>query len=103
MGAFWRQVSLLQISTVAAVRLFDDSSLGFVYLDARHDYCAVSQELVSYWPKLIPGGLLAGDDFSHREYVGWSYCENGTYVVGGLIRAVQDFAREHEVQLFFFR
>jgi Methyltransferase domain len=37
-----------------------------VYIDAAHDYEAVSQDLRSYWDILCEPGVLIGDD-----YIGW--------------------------------
>ena len=47
----------------AAATLFPDSFLDFVYVDARHDYVSVLTDLMAFWPKLAPGGILAGHDF----------------------------------------
>jgi hypothetical protein len=35
-------------------------SLDFQYIDARHDYEGVLEDLRAWWPKLCPGGLMAG-------------------------------------------
>ena len=40
-----------------------DASLDLAYIDARHDYDGVSEDLAAWWPKICPGGLLAGHDF----------------------------------------
>jgi hypothetical protein len=37
--------------------------LDYVYLDARHDYTSVTEDLDSWWPLLRVGGVLAGHDF----------------------------------------
>ena len=52
---FFSQVSFLHLATTEAAPFFKDSSLGFVYVDARHDYCSVEEELRLYYPKLRPG------------------------------------------------
>lgn len=49
-------------STVCAARL-RDGSMDFVYVDARHDYKGVLEDLLAYWPKLAPGGIMAGHDY----------------------------------------
>ena len=36
----------------------------FVYLDANHSYEAVKQDLASWLPRIRPGGIIAGHDFS---------------------------------------
>ena len=38
-------------------------SLDFVYLDARHDYEGIKEDLNAWWPLLKQGGLIAGHDF----------------------------------------
>ena len=40
-----------------------DAALDFVYIDGRHDFAGVTEDLVSWWPKLCPGGLLGGHDW----------------------------------------
>ncbi len=42
---------------------FQDSSLDFVFLDARHTYDAARADLAAWWAKLRPGGLFAGHDY----------------------------------------
>lgn len=46
-----------------AVKEFDDCSLDFVYVDAVHDYEGALRDIVDWWPKLKPGGILAGHDY----------------------------------------
>jgi len=40
-----------------------DASVDFIYLDGAHAYKMVKQELHLYWPKVRPGGMLAGHDY----------------------------------------
>ena len=61
-----KAVLLRNASTVAAAS-FADSSVDFVYLDARHDYLGVLQDLRSWWPKLALGGVMAGHDYSWQR------------------------------------
>lgn len=67
---------------------FPDNSLDFVYLDARHDYEGVKEDLHAWWPKLKPGGVMAGHDF----------VEDGTNSAGlfGVQHAVWEFTREKQ-------
>jgi len=46
-----------------AVKLFDDNYFDFIYIDARHDYTSVLEDLQIWWPKLKIGGVLGGHDF----------------------------------------
>jgi predicted O-methyltransferase YrrM len=55
-------------SAEAASELRDDS-LDFVFVDAEHTHDAVTRDLAAWWPKVRPGGLLAGHDYAHFEGV----------------------------------
>jgi methyltransferase family protein len=67
-------------STEAAVRVAP-ASADFVYIDARHDYDAVSADIAAWLPRIRPGGLLAGHDYYDGERGGLRY---------GVKRAVQE-------------
>ncbi len=45
-----------------------DESLGFLYLDAAHDYQNVLNDLEAYVPKVAHGGIVAGHDFDNPAY-----------------------------------
>jgi hypothetical protein len=45
-----------------ALQDFEDESLDWVYIDGNHHYRFVKADLEGYWHKLVPGGLLTGDD-----------------------------------------
>jgi hypothetical protein len=53
----WRLTSLDAAERVA------DSSLDFAYIDARHDYDSVRKDVELWFPKIRPGGVLAGHDY----------------------------------------
>jgi FkbM family methyltransferase len=38
-------------------------SLDFVYLDGRHDYASVLEDIADWWDKVRPGGILCGHDY----------------------------------------
>lgn len=56
---------LIRKTSAEAVKDFENWSLDFVYLDGAHDMENVLQDLELWYPKLKPGGLLGGHDFSH--------------------------------------
>ena len=56
-STIWRMTSL-----EAAPRI-PRHSLDFVYIDARHDYAAVLEDLEAWYDKVRPGGIVAGHDY----------------------------------------
>src|SRR4051812_28921029 len=58
------QVTPLQMTSKDAAELFEDGSLEFVFLDAEHVYEDVLDDLKTWWPKVKPGGIIAGHDFN---------------------------------------
>lgn len=80
----WREYS-----TTAAQKIAD-GSLDFVYLDARHDEASVREDLEAWWPKVRPGGLMAGHDYV-----------DGTFPEGefGVKSAVDAFFAEREAKV----
>lgn len=89
-----------------AAKLLPEKSLDFVYLDARHDYCGVTEDLNAYWPKVRPGGILAGHDFVTAAEVkavtpnqDFSLCQDGTVNQSAVKGAVEDFAAQHGLVL----
>jgi len=58
-------VPLANTSTAAA-KWFDRVGLkaGFVFIDAGHDEDDVTSDINAWWPNLLDGGVLAGDDWS---------------------------------------
>jgi len=45
-----------------------DNSLELVYLDGAHYYSGVLADLKAYYPKLKPGGIMAGHDYLNPDY-----------------------------------
>lgn len=69
------------LSTEAAKAISEKNELvDFIYIDARHDYCGVKEDLEHYWPLLKPGGLIAGHDYNSNDEVrgqDWGLCQDG--------------------------
>jgi hypothetical protein len=88
-----------------AVQYFKDNSLDYIYLDALHDYCGVTEDLNNWWPKLKIGGIMAGHDFlsasealqMSRGVQHFELCLNGTIHSGAVKGAVVDFACNHNL------
>ena len=60
-SAIWRMTS------ADAARQVRDASLDFVYIDARHDEAAITEDLTLWEPKVRPGGVLAGHDYLDED------------------------------------
>lgn len=70
------------LSTEAA-HLYPDDSIDLVYIDANHVYDDVLADIAAWLPKVRPGGVIAGHDF--------------TTEIPDVIRAVTDRFHRFEV------
>jgi len=68
-------------SSVEAAKEFPDNTLSAVFIDADHSYEAVKADLEAWYPKVKPGGLIAGHDFDFEHPVSRE----------GVIPAVREF------------
>lgn len=100
------KVELIRGYSNTKANLFNERSLDFIYIDARHDYCGVYEDISLYWPKLSCGGIMAGHDYLSADEVNfltkkqnWSLCANGTIHLGAVRTAVNEFADRHRVQV----
>jgi len=91
----------------------EDSSLDFCYIDARHDYLGCKDDIQAYWPKLKPGGLLAGHDYMTADdckkllvklnhiipHQDWSRCYDGSINPSAVKGAVDEFVEVNNLDL----
>lgn len=61
-----RNFQLIVDSSCVASKLFKDESLDFVYIDGRHFYEGVMEDLTLWYPKVKTGGLFCGHDYLNR-------------------------------------
>lgn len=59
-------VHLHRESGQEAARRFQDASLNFAFVDARHTYDDTAGILRALLPKIAPGGVLAGHDYTDK-------------------------------------
>lgn len=52
-----------RMTSEEASHAVDDDQLDFVYLDARHDFESVKSDLALWYPRVRPGGIIAGHDY----------------------------------------
>lgn len=62
-----RNVTKWKMRSSEAAGHFADHSLDFVYIDADHHEKYVREDIRLWLPKIRPGGLLAGHDYSPEE------------------------------------
>lgn len=62
--------------------------VDFVFIDGDHRFEAVAKDIENWWPRVSPGGLLCGHDYSHPR------CRRGIW---GVDRAVQEFSERDGV------
>ena len=60
-------VQVIRDFSLNAVKQFDDETFDFVYLDSRHDYRSVYDDISAWYPKVKRGGILAGHDYFYRN------------------------------------
>ncbi|RMZ95279.1 O-methyltransferase [Brachionus plicatilis] len=105
------RIKLIREYSKKAVKYFDDFSIDLIYIDARHDFCSVIEDIQLYFPKLKCGGVFAGHDFldvkqrfklhNPKKKIKGDYgiCPNGTRVLknGGAVKgAVIEFFSQNK-------
>jgi hypothetical protein len=58
-----------------AVKTWPDDVLEFVYIDGNHDLGHVLHDVMEWSAKVVPGGIVAGHDFSSRTFKDDYKCE----------------------------
>jgi hypothetical protein len=58
-----KRSSVWRMTSSEASERLPNHSLDFVYIDARHDYESVLEDLELWLDKIRPGGLIAGHDY----------------------------------------
>ena len=62
-------------------KTYPDAYFDCIYVDARHDWKGVYEDLKAWWPKLKVGGIMAGHDYVIQADVGtqdWTPNYDGT-------------------------
>lgn len=83
------RAEILREYSVEAAKKFDNEYFDFVYIDARHDYRSVFNDISAWYPKVKTGGIIAGHDYFYR---------NSRRNLVETLHAVKDFFRErHDI------
>lgn len=55
----------IRATSLQAATYFQDKFFDMIIIDADHEYENVKADLMAWLPKLIPGGLICGDDYNY--------------------------------------
>ena len=53
----------LKMTSMEAVKKFENKSIDFVFIDGSHEYEDIKNDIISWMPKVKKGGVLAGHDY----------------------------------------
>lgn len=91
LNRFGARSSIWRLTSLDAAAKIPDFSLDFVYIDARHDYASVMEDLAAWQRKVRPGGILAGHDYIDGHF------EAGIF---GVKTAVDEFFSTQGVRVY---
>jgi hypothetical protein len=90
LAEFGERSDIWRMTSAEAAGQIDAASIDFVYLDARHDYESVREDLGLWHPKVRPGGILAGHDYLDGELPAGRF---------GVKSAVDEFCTEQRLEV----
>lgn len=95
------QFKIFKTESDLIYKTFMKKSYDFIYIDARHDYFSVKNDIKHYYPILRKGGILCGDDYTYSPGR-WRVFPDGK--VDDLNRAVKgavdEFAKSKRLKLY---
>ena len=53
-----------------ASEMFKDNSINAIMFDGCHQYYKLNQDIKAWLPKMVPGAIMAGDDYGHPCFPG---------------------------------
>lgn len=91
LNKYGNKIQLIREFSTDASAKFKNNSIDFIYIDARHDYCGVYEDLTSYYSKLKCNGIFAGHNYypvGDTSDQDWSLCSNGVknFKNGGAVK-----------------
>lgn len=71
LAPFWGKVTCLPYSSEKAAGLMPEAAtFDVVFIDAMHRYEDVKADILRWWPRVRPGGVLCGHDYGHGDFPG---------------------------------
>lgn len=74
---YYNRAIMIRTTSENASKIFNDSSLDFVYIDANHSYESVKNDILLWYPKVKSGGYLWGHDYLKINWSEPPFAENG--------------------------
>eukprot|EP01004_Peranema_trichophorum_P007733 NODE_6510_length_877_cov_32.895225_g5915_i0.p1 GENE.NODE_6510_length_877_cov_32.895225_g5915_i0~~NODE_6510_length_877_cov_32.895225_g5915_i0.p1 ORF type:complete len:259 (-),score=40.05 NODE_6510_length_877_cov_32.895225_g5915_i0:34-810(-) len=84
--------------------------LDFAYVDAKHDYESALEDIELAWPKVRPGGIIAGHDYvwtldsklmnKRRILKAEKQMKDNVKKIGAVVAAVEDFSSKYNLTYF---
>jgi|GEM_PF-1080245 len=90
LAKFGKRSDIWRMKSDEAAEKVEDGYLDFVYIDARHDYASVKEDLHLWYPKMKPGGLICGHDYADGHF------DQGDF---GVKSAVDEFFAEKGLEV----
>lgn len=81
---------IYRMTSSEAVEIFRDEYFDWIFIDGDHTYQAVKDDLNNYYPKIKWGGYICGHDYNEKPTKNY-----------GVVQAVQEFIKEHNLVLNF--
>lgn len=104
---FQDKIEICRNYTIHCATQYPDEIFDFVYVDARHDYKGVLEDMRAWWPKLKEGGIMSGHDYLDSVEVAAINGQNWSIAFDGTVQpenkavrsAVNEFAEEQMLHL----
>jgi predicted O-methyltransferase YrrM len=71
LAKFGERSLIISSRSVEASFDFKENATDFVYIDGDHGHPAIVNDINAWWPKVSPGGIMAGHDYiqDHKEVI----------------------------------
>jgi len=64
--SLWDYITVHKSDSRAATAIFANESVEMCFIDADHTFEGVTGDMKAWWPKIKPGGVMAGHDYTSR-------------------------------------
>lgn len=57
-------ITVIKSDSIKAASFYEDDSVDFLFIDGSHEYEDVKNDLITWFPKVKKGGVMAGHDYT---------------------------------------